>query len=114
MEIHELASGEILVLGLKGRLDALSADAAKQNLLAKVTDSNPRLVLDLSQLGYVSSAGLRVFLEVSKRVTAAQGKLALCGLVRNVRQVFELAGFASFISIYPDQDEARAGVQSST
>lgn len=106
MEIIELASGEVVVLGLKGRLDALTADTAKQNLISRLASPNPRLVLDLSQLGYVSSAGLRVLLDLAKRVSAAEGKLVLCALVRNVHQVFELAGFASFIPIYPSRQEA--------
>lgn len=110
MEITEIATGDVVILGFKGRLDALTADAAKQNLLTRLTGPKPRLVIDLSQLNYISSAGLRVLLEVAKRVAAAEGKLALCGMVRNVLQVFELAGFASFLSIFPTREEATIAV----
>jgi anti-anti-sigma factor len=106
MDITELTSNEVVILSLSGRLDAVTADPVKQRLLAKVGATGPRLVLDFASLTYVSSAGLRVLLEVARRVDAAQGRLALCAMVRHVHQVFELAGFSALIPIYATREEA--------
>lgn len=110
MDITEQQVNDIMVLGLSGRLDALAVDQVQRTLLAHVHGQQPRLVIDCSQLTYVSSAGLRVLLAVAKKVAAAQGKLALCAMVRQVSQVFELAGFASLIPIFATREEALASL----
>jgi anti-anti-sigma factor len=89
----------------------MTSDGARNDLLAKVASTNVRLVVDCSELTYVSSAGLRVFLELARRVSSKQGKLALCSLARQVQQVFELAGLTSLLSIYPTQQDAVAAVK---
>src|ERR1043165_7690346 len=111
MKITEAVQGEILVVGLSGRLDALTSDAVQENLLPRFTGPNVRLVIDFSELVYVSSAGLRVFLELARRVSTTQGKLALCAMLRQVPQVFELAGLTSLLPIYSTQQEARTALQ---
>jgi anti-sigma B factor antagonist len=63
-------------------------------------------VIDLSHLEYVSSSGLRVFLLAAKRLHSAEGKIVLCSLKEHVRQVFDLAGFSSILSIYGSRDDA--------
>jgi anti-anti-sigma factor len=68
-----------------------------------------RLAVDLSQLDYVSSSGLRVFLLAAKQLQGTQGKIVLCALKDHVRQVFDLAGFSSVLSIYGSRDEAIRG-----
>jgi anti-anti-sigma factor len=110
MEIIEQTTDGVVVLTLAGRLDALTADGVRERLLAGVGSAAPRLVLDFARLTYVSSAGLRVLLELSRRVTAAEGRLALCALVRQVQQVFDLAGFAALIPIHATREEALAAL----
>jgi anti-anti-sigma factor len=110
MASSESAGEGIQVIDLVGRLDMLTADSVRQKLLAAVAASGARLVLDLSGLVYVSSAGLRVLLEVARRVTAGQGKLAMCALGRTVLQVFELAGFAALIPTFGTRAEALAAL----
>ena len=65
-----------------------------------------RLVIDLSRVDYVSSAGLRVFLMAFKRLTADGGKIVLCSLQEPVRQVFDIVGFYSMFPIVNSRDEA--------
>jgi stage II sporulation protein AA (anti-sigma F factor antagonist) len=71
-----------------------------------INSAAQRLVIDLAQLDYVSSSGLRVFLLAAKRLQATNGKLTLCGLQDHIQQVFDLAGFSSILSIYGSRDEA--------
>ena len=69
------------------------------------------MVLDCSQLDYVSSAGLRVFLITAKRLSKVDGKLALSALTEQVREVFDIAGFSSIFRIYPSRREALAAFE---
>ena len=106
MEMNEGKKGNVLVLGLSGRLDSTSSKAFEERILGVIDVGERRLVIDLSQLDYVSSAGLRVFLLAAKRLTSANGKLALCSLTEPVREVFDIAGFSSVFSLYGSYDEA--------
>jgi anti-anti-sigma factor len=105
MDIHEERKDGVLILGLAGRLDALSAKVLEEKVLAVIDGGESRFVIDLSRLDYVSSAGLRVFLLASKRLNPSGGKIALCSLQEPVKQVFDIVGFYSILSI-SDSTEA--------
>lgn len=93
-----------------GRIDSNTSGDFERALLSKGTE--PRLVVDLSGVEYVSSAGLRVFLMLAKKVKATGGKLALCGLPPSVKQVFDLAGFTALFMVEPGVDQAFARLSS--
>jgi anti-sigma B factor antagonist len=65
-----------------------------------------RLVLDLSELTYISSLGLRVFIVVAKEVQKVDGKLALARLNQRIYELFKISGFTKIFSIYPTCEEA--------
>ena len=106
MDIREERKDGFLVLGLEGRLDATNSKILEEKVLAVIDGGETRFVIDLSQLNYVSSAGLRVFLLASKRLNPAGGKLVLCSLQEPVKQVFDIVGFYSIFSISSSRDEA--------
>ncbi|MBI3756907.1 MAG: STAS domain-containing protein [Deltaproteobacteria bacterium] len=106
MEINEEKKGDVLILGLSGKLDATSAKAFEDRILAVIDAGERQLVVDLSRLDYVSSSGLRVFLFTAKLLNSANGKIVLCSLKDPVREVFDIAGFLSIFSVYGSQDEA--------
>jgi len=107
LEVNESREGEVVVVNLAGRLDTSTAtdfDFAME----PHADKPARILLDLSGIQYVSSAGLRVFLMLAKKLQKAQGKLVLCGLNPTVREVFDIAGFSKILQIEPDRS---AGLQ---
>ena len=106
MDIQEERKDGFLILCLEGRLDAVSSKTLEEKILAVIAGGETRFVVDLSRLDYVSSAGLRVFLLASKRLTPAGGKVVLCSLQEPVREVFEIVGFFSILSIVNSKDEA--------
>ena len=106
MDIHEERKDGFLVLGLEGRLDAVSSKVFEEKVLAVIDGGETRFVIDLSQLSYVSSAGLRVFLVASKRLTPAGGRVVLCSLQEPVKEVFDIVGFYQIFSIWSSNDEA--------
>jgi anti-sigma B factor antagonist len=106
MEIGERRTADIVTLSLSGKLDTTSAKAFEEKILGQIESGERRIVIDLAQLDYVSSSGLRVFLLASKRLSSANGKIALCSLKDQVKEVFDIAGFSSIFSIYGSPDEA--------
>ena len=106
MDISEDRRADAVVLALSGKLDATTAKTFEDKILGLINSGTQRLVVDLSLLEYVSSSGLRVFLLAAKRLQATDGKIILCGLQDHIRQVFDLAGFSSILSIYGSRDEA--------
>ena len=110
MDISEDRKADAVILVLSGKLDATTAKTFEDRILGVINSGTQRLVVDLSQLDYVSSSGLRVFILAAKRLQTVDGKIVLCSMKDHVRQVFDLAGFSSILSIYGSRDEAIKGL----
>ncbi|WP_084384810.1 STAS domain-containing protein [Novosphingobium naphthalenivorans] len=109
MEISEDIRGTALVLSLTGRLDSNTASDLEHVLPARV-EGQAATVVDLSQVSYVSSAGLRVLLKGAKTARASGHRLALSGLAPSVREVFDISGFSTIFTIEPDVEAAIAAI----
>ena len=99
------------ILMPSGRLDTSAAPAFEREMVAATQSDTDRLLIDLADLVYVSSAGLRVILMAAKRVRAQGGRIALCGLRPQVADVFEISGFGAIVPVYPDQASALAALR---
>lgn len=110
MEIAHRQQGDVAIVALSGRLDAVAAPVAEAGLTSALAGSAPRLAIDLSGLDYISSAGLRALLVTANKVQQANGKLALCGLSAHVREVFAVSGFDTLFRIADDAAAAVAAV----
>ncbi|PKN25132.1 MAG: anti-anti-sigma factor [Deltaproteobacteria bacterium HGW-Deltaproteobacteria-21] len=97
--------GAVVVL-LNGKLDAGSSPELEKEIDKLLTEGEKHLILDLAELGYISSAGLRVILAGSKKLKNNQGTLYVSSLGSMVREVFEVSGFSSIIPIFASSDEA--------
>ena len=106
MEFTETKSGATLVITPTGRLNAESAQAFQEHLLSRIDSGETSVLLDLAQLDYVSSAGLRSLLVAAKRVQARDGRFALCALTANVGEVFRMSGFDTILDVHPDRATA--------
>ena len=65
-----------------------------------------RVFIDFKDLEYISSAGLRVILKATKALKREEGKMMLCDMQDYVKEVFEIAGFDSFLPIVGTMDDA--------
>ncbi len=106
LSIGEEQTANAIVLEPSGRLDSVTAKDFETALIGKIDAGAKRVVLDLGQLAYISSAGLRVLLIAAKRLKSVGGALVLCGLNPSVREVFEISGFVSILEVHPDRDTA--------
>ena len=96
----------IRIARIEGDLDGQTAAGAQEQLMALTGAESSRMLIDLTDLRFISSAGLRVLLVIAKELQRAGGALRLCGANASVRSVFEIAGFDTIIPMHDARDEA--------
>lgn len=97
MTINKQQNGNVLTFALQGRLDTVTSPELEAELKNSL-DGVESLVLDLSGLEYISSAGLRVLLSAHKTMSVRSGmKVTNAGEI--VREVFEVTGFSDILNI---------------
>jgi anti-anti-sigma factor len=108
MEIDHQVQNEILMIAIKGRLDAASSPEAEQTINKTMEGNEKLLLFDLGALEYLSSGGLRVILGAAKEIKRREGKVVLCALNPYVDEIFEVSGFKAMI---PIKDTVEAGLK---
>lgn len=106
MEIATRKEGGAMVVSVTGRIDAVTAPEFEKGLSALIAGGDMVLLLNLNDLEYISSAGLRSILSTAKQLKANQGKLLFCGLKGPVKDVFKISGFGSIFKIFETEEEA--------
>lgn len=97
MEIVKEGGGAALTLKLRGRLDTVTAPALERELKSCL-DGVQSLTLDLKELEYISSAGLRVLLGAQKTMNK-QGSMVVRHVSPIVMEIFDITGFSDFLTI---------------
>ena len=100
----------IKVLNIIGDLNSVTAGEAEIKLTQLIMGGNKKMVVNLDQLNYISSAGLRVFLMANKLIKKKDGVLRICCLNNTVKEVFEISGFHMIFSIFDSESEALEGI----
>ena len=99
MELREDKVGVVTVVEVKGRIDNTTAPVLADRLMAGLRDAQVRVVLDLSRLDYISSAGFRVLLVAAKHADQTGSRLVLCGITGRISQVFDVGGFLELFTV---------------
>jgi len=97
MKINKKQDGSKLVIALEGRLDTTTAPDLEKELKTSL-DGVTDLTLDLTNLDYISSAGLRVLLSTHKTMMK-QGQMKLTNASDIVKEVFDVTGFSDILTI---------------
>jgi anti-sigma B factor antagonist len=112
MEINHRRLNRVDLLTLQGWLDAASAPQLKEQIDSLLGQNRCRIVLDLSSLEGLSSAGLRVLAEARKRARDRKitdlegGDVRLAGASPYIRELLDMTGLSTIFEIYPDTLEA--------
>ena len=105
MDLREEQVGGVTIVQVKGRLDSTTSPMLGERLTAVLGAAKSRVLVDFSQLDYISSAGFRVLLQAAKRADENAAKLVLCGVSGKTRQLFDLGGFLDLFSITATREE---------
>lgn len=106
MEINEDKRDDINIFSLKGRLDSNTSSNLETRIVDAMANGSKNIIINFEQLDYISSAGLRVILKATKDLKRTNGKIMLCAMQDYVKEVFEIAGFDTFLPIVPSMNEA--------
>ncbi len=106
MEIIEEKQDMISIFKLNGRLDSNTSQGFEKKIFDAISVGSKNMIIDFNDLDYISSAGLRVILKATKALNREEGKIMLCAMQDYVKEVFEIAGFDSFLPIVATMDDA--------
>ena len=109
MTVTTATDGAVTVASLTGEIDASTAPAIQQQLNPLVTPG-AKVVLDLADVPYVSSAGLRLLLSIYRQITGAGGKIALATVVEEIKDTMSVTGFLKFFVVHDTVAEAVASL----
>ena len=101
----------ILIGHVAGRLDAFGAGGLSQEIQSALRDDDRALVLDCAGCPYLSSGGIRIFLQYRNEMQRRQGGFALAAVPEYPAKVLDTAGFLTVLAIYPSVDAALAGLR---
>jgi anti-anti-sigma factor len=106
MDIKVISSNGYTVVSIEGRIDTTNAGDFEKAIMKVVEEKATKIILDCCGLQYISSSGLRIFLILQKKMMAVQGTLRLCNLQPEIQEIFDISGFSSIFSIFPNLDSA--------
>jgi anti-anti-sigma factor len=113
MSLASKTYGNALVVDVAGRLDQDHCEAFRYDLaplLATAAEDGHAIVLDLAELEYISSAGLRCFMLAAKEVKARDGRIVVAALQPMVDEIFKISRFDLLIPVYPSVRAALGAV----
>jgi len=99
MEIDQKNNNGIEIFSVKGSLDSNTSTEFETLIYAALENGQRKLILNLENLDYISSAGIRVMLKTTKDLKRMEGNIVLCALQDYVKEVFEIAGFDGYLNI---------------
>jgi anti-sigma B factor antagonist len=111
VDIIERDENGVTIFVMQGRIDTQGAVDMDLALQAAVSDGKHKMVLDMAEVRYIGSAGLRTMADVLTKNKEAGGDLKLVALNRKVDRVLRIIGFDKFFSIYETLDQAVADFQ---
>ena len=94
-----------LIAKAEGRIDGVNARDFEEAMKAAISGDDAVVVIDLENLSYISSAGLRVILLIAKTLRKRNAELMLCSLSDPIREVFEISGFDKIIPVHASREQ---------
>ncbi|HPI38212.1 MAG TPA: STAS domain-containing protein [Ignavibacteriaceae bacterium] len=99
-------NGGINIIELSGYLDAHTAPELENAFSGLITDNKFKIVVNFTDLKYISSAGLGVFMAFIESVRSNNGDIKLAAMQPNVFNIFDLLGFPLLYEIFNTEEEA--------
>lgn len=106
MEITSQQVGSATIVKIMGNFDATTSQQATDFFMQEIESGHVHLVIDFSQINYLSSAGVRSILAARHDARTAGGDIRLAAAVGNIKRVIDIAGFTKIMKYFPTVDEA--------
>ena len=111
MEVIQSIMQDVNVVKLTGDLDGSNA-ASVQAQIMPLAVANVKMILDMSEVSYMSSAGLRMLLVMYRTINSKSGKVVLVGLSEDIQDTMSMTGFLGFFTYLETLDEGLKNLSS--
>ena len=108
LAIGESRAGNVCVLAVSGRIDSTNAEQLMARLRNLLSSGEKAVVLDLSEVIYLTSAAFRVLLVATDEAERNTARFVLCSVLGHVRELFEMGGLLDAFTIHGSREEAVA------
>jgi anti-sigma B factor antagonist len=98
---------DVWVVGVRGRLDQSLNMQLEENLTGLLDGGRNHLIVDLGEVSYINSGGLRCLVSAWRKARQQSGNLVLCGLNARLQEIFSMVGFDKVFQIYPTCEAAQ-------
>lgn len=102
---------DVWLVGVRGRLDQSLNMQLEENLTGLLDGGRNHLIVDLSEVSYINSGGLRCLVSAWRKARQQSGNLVLCGLNARLQEIFSMVGFDKVFQIYPTCEAAQQAMQ---
>jgi len=107
MEIKSTVLKRCVLINVNGRIDSATAPQLQEALNDLIEENNYKLVLDLSQVDFISSAGLWVLVNAQKKCKRFnRGEVILANVPQRIHDALDLAGFIPYFKVFEDTAQA--------
>lgn len=110
MDLQTRTENNATIIAISGRLDAVTAPEYEKRIREMIDSGTISFVVDFEQVDYISSAGLRALLLMTKLLNAKDGRVCLANVKGNVRSVFDMCGFCAVFKMENSVAEALAAL----
>jgi len=110
LEVNVNEVNDVVIVKLLGNLDTNTAPDAEIEINKWLEKGALKMVINLEQTNYVSSAGLRIFLATAKKITASGGVVKLCCANDVVQEILDISGFSTILDVKKTEEEALASI----
>lgn len=108
MDVTTEREGDTAIVTIRGIVDMRGAGDLEKALTALLGQRTSKVIVDFAAVELLTSAGIRVLVTITRRLTAVGGALALCALNRSVQLVLDVSGLKGQFKTAPTRAEARA------
>lgn len=105
MNVSINTQNDILIIIVEGNVDSKTAPELQQKIV-EVTHDSKKVIIDMTKVEFVSSAGLRVLLMVYRQIKTNNGIVVLVGVSEEIKEVMSMTGFINFFKIFENIDQS--------
>ena len=107
IKINSIENGHIVII--EGEIDSSSAPEVTETIIPLATEKS-KIILDMTKVEYMSSAGLRTLLSIHRQTVAKEAKLTLVGLSEDIKDTMSVTGFLNFFTVSDTLDIAKTQI----
>lgn len=108
MEIAVRREPRLVIVDMVGEIDVNAVARIRDTLDDLTKTASAQILVNLARATYIDSSGLGILMAARREALKGGGQLAICGMTKDVRMVFELTRLNKFFEIYDDEATARS------